>query len=136
MLTLFANIFFFLSFVFAAENLDCKTVDVYHRFDKELKRTRELLCFPSTGGFMSANCAKKDCGILRKIETQSIPPDNLFGSIGSPDFRLCHDIGGRPQMMSVGHTRIDSARCQDPEDGSFLDLETLFRRYRQSQNPK
>lgn len=132
MFILLINLFMSFSLAFAADT-PCKTVSIYHRLDTELKLTLETVCFPSASGFMSASCAKGKCGVLSKLEARAIEPESLFSKIGSPDFNLCHAIGGIPQIMAIDSKNLESSRCIDKEDGSFVDLESLFRLYRAKQ---
>lgn len=97
---------------------------------RTVKKEISSYCYQLTPlEFISANCQKQTC---RALEYQEIDSKKVaFSEFGTPGSRVCVHLGGRSQVIIVtlGGRRVRLDRCFFSNDGSFVDLGTLWRHH-------
>ena len=121
--------FFLASSVGQAANpnaYDCKVVKLHYiRAKKSIKKNEAICVHKKNFALVSPMCLIRQCDIFKKIKESGDRPG--LTSLGTPDHRLCHDIGGVPQVIDYkwGSQSVERSRCLSKVDGSFIDTETL-----------
>lgn len=114
----------------AKEALRCGLTLVRHRAYGIVKEEKVQACINNNGtALYSANCQKAAC--LEKYKNRHLPRLKGYSStLGSPTFRLCRDLGGRPQVIDFkfGSQWHPLDRCL-LDDKTFVDSGTLYGNY-------
>lgn len=80
----------------------------------------------------SLSCKAKQCKPLTEFAMDSIDISKGRSDIGSPYFKLCRELGGRPQIISFSLGKIENYktdRCLFGED-TFISNDLLMKTYR------
>lgn len=114
-----------------AMDITCQSWSVRHTEAAKSVASTENFCFePAQGRLLSLGCreSQRPCAALARARAHPVPLKRVTGEIGNPAHKACHLIDGTPQALEirVGNEWVPASRCL-LEDGSFVDLGTLFK---------
>lgn len=114
-----------------AAEFTCRRWSIRHMEAAKSVASTESFCFePAHGRLLSLSCRESPdtCSALANSRARPVPLEQVTGEIGNPFHKACHLIDGTPQTLEirVGSEWIPASRCL-MEDGSFVDLGTLFK---------
>ena len=134
MLIILNNLFFLLSFSFAADSTKApspiykngcspRTYQILEGGSSKTEKSEMCLDFQS-GKILSQNCRTQNCEVsiaLRKAETVTFP--KWRGELrGNPLFQVCEELGGIPQLLKFEKNQNTYNRCLFAKDHSYVDL--------------
>jgi hypothetical protein len=80
--------------------------------------------------FTSPSCMTSDtCQMRKTLQSTTIPQNQIFKSIGSPHFHVCHIMGWNPKIIEVKWKERwqKISICRDPSSDEFFDATTLLK---------
>ncbi|WP_034728319.1 hypothetical protein [Bacteriovorax sp. BSW11_IV] len=117
------KIFLLLFIMNAPLAMECKTVDIEYRFNKNKIEEKLPVCFKDTS-FISNNCKDNNCHAINVLK-EPIDKTDLFSFVGSPLFEVCRRLGGEPKLFDIKLNKDfeSSAYCLFKKDSSFVSLD-------------
>ena len=103
-----------------------------HIYNKKEVIEKQTMCQVINGHytyFTSPDCKEKKCKLFSSTK-ESFKDFKAFSQIGSPGFRLCRQLGGVGQIITVtkGKNKIETERCLDGK--SFVEISFLIEHYK------
>lgn len=116
---------------------DCRKVDI--KYTNKAKTVKEKLfaCFVKDKRnpyLVSKDCLDDKCSYLQHPERNPINLRDTMSEFGSPGFKICHKLGGQPQIFEYEDKErgwLNADRCIFKE-GTFVQtnrLETIWRHF-------
>ncbi len=95
----------------------------------QLKDFKEKFCYSLKENiFVSDNCIKGDCGVLKKFLAKDFKGYDFFSPYSSPGFKLCDELGLKATVVTYvlpNSKTFKSDMCTDSSDDSFINTNTL-----------
>ncbi len=107
----------------------------YRYLERSRVKTKTIRICKLTTYYTSKNCMK-NCNLISKLRDSRLTIPDVLQQIGSPHFKACHLIEGKPMILDIllNNEWLKKSFCFNENFDSFIDSELIYKILRNNNN--